>query len=577
MSTQNSTAVNITGGAYNGTIGASTPAAGSFSTLTRGVVSDTEFTYLDGVTGPIQTQINGRQPLDPDLTTLSALGNWKIPYSNAVGAIVALDNGSAGQYLTWTGSAYGWGSPLVTGGAASFSSLIVGSVDNTEFGYLNGVTSNLQTQLNTKQATGAALTALTSAGMGTNGQVLTTTGAAFSWSSAGTGGVSSTGTIVDNGIALFSGTGGALIKSSGVTISGDSISTPQGATGGQVTLKEASGGGSEYRAIRAPTSLSDNVVFLLPSAAPTANQILLFGAPSSSISTLTFGSIASPLSVSGSSVTIADGAIGVAKINATGTPSSSTYLRGDGTWSTAAGDGGGVADSLANAYINWNSSSGGDMILNKPTILAPAGSDNQIQYKSGSALAAIPGLGFNATDNSLTLPGMIKWGAGSGQAAFNVMNDNAYTPADNVIEQGDTYFDNTLGHYRWYRAADTTWVSIPNSSDTQTYAFQLQAVTTASDILLWRPVRAIRITRVDCYASADNVVGVLSQCLTNNVTSCTAVDTTDWTVTNSTSGFSVNSGLDNPNIAEGAWLKWVTTSVGSSGTNNLSCTVQYNE
>lgn len=38
--------------------------------------------------------------------------------------------------------------------------------------------------------------------------------------------------------------------------------------------------------------------------------------------------------------------VGVAEINATGTPSSSTYLRGDGTWSTPAGGGGGAVDSV---------------------------------------------------------------------------------------------------------------------------------------------------------------------------------------------------------------------------------------
>jgi len=40
--------------------------------------------------------------------------------------------------------------------------------------------------------------------------------------------------------------------------------------------------------------------------------------------------------------TIANGAVTVAKISATGTPSATTYLRGDGSWSTPAGGGGGT-------------------------------------------------------------------------------------------------------------------------------------------------------------------------------------------------------------------------------------------
>lgn len=38
--------------------------------------------------------------------------------------------------------------------------------------------------------------------------------------------------------------------------------------------------------------------------------------------------------------------VAISEVNATGTPSSSTYLRGDGTWSTPAGGGGGSVDSV---------------------------------------------------------------------------------------------------------------------------------------------------------------------------------------------------------------------------------------
>lgn len=43
-------------------------------------------------------------------------------------------------------------------------------------------------------------------------------------------------------------------------------------------------------------------------------------------------------------VVFADGSIPVSKIDATGTASGSTYLRGDGTWASVSGGGGGVAD-----------------------------------------------------------------------------------------------------------------------------------------------------------------------------------------------------------------------------------------
>lgn len=57
--------VAITGGTIDNTaIGSTTPAAGAFYTLERGSVSDTEFSYLDGLTGAIQGQLDGKQALD---------------------------------------------------------------------------------------------------------------------------------------------------------------------------------------------------------------------------------------------------------------------------------------------------------------------------------------------------------------------------------------------------------------------------------------------------------------------------------------------------------------------------------
>ncbi|MEY2701598.1 MAG: hypothetical protein RLY43_231, partial [Bacteroidota bacterium] len=51
--------ITATSGTIDGTvIGGTTPAAGTFTSLTRGDVSDTEFSYLNGVTSAIQTQFS---------------------------------------------------------------------------------------------------------------------------------------------------------------------------------------------------------------------------------------------------------------------------------------------------------------------------------------------------------------------------------------------------------------------------------------------------------------------------------------------------------------------------------------
>lgn len=46
--------------------------------LANGSVSNTEFQYLDGVTSALQTQLDGKQPLDADLTALAALSSTGI-------------------------------------------------------------------------------------------------------------------------------------------------------------------------------------------------------------------------------------------------------------------------------------------------------------------------------------------------------------------------------------------------------------------------------------------------------------------------------------------------------------------
>lgn len=79
------------------------------------------------------------------------------------------------------------------------------------------------------------------------------------------------------------------------------------------------------------------------------------------------------VSSSGATWTIDNGVVGVAKLSATGTPSSTTYLRGDNTWATV--------------------TSGG----------TPAGSNTQIQYNNSGAFGASAGLVYDDSAGSMTL------------------------------------------------------------------------------------------------------------------------------------------------------------------------------
>jgi hypothetical protein len=103
------------------------------SSLTVGDVSNTEFGYLDGVTSAIQTQINDKAPIN----NASFTGTFSAPSGTitstmiADGTIVNADINSSAA-IDWTKIA-----PSST-------------VSATELGYLDGVTSAIQTQLNNK-------------------------------------------------------------------------------------------------------------------------------------------------------------------------------------------------------------------------------------------------------------------------------------------------------------------------------------------------------------------------------------------------------------------------------------------
>jgi hypothetical protein len=116
-----------------------------------------------------------------------------------------------------------------------------------------------------------------------------------------------------------------------------------------------------------------------------------------------------------------------------------------------------------------------------------------------------------------------------------------------------------------------------NANRKQAFGFGWDnAATTDNNVVFADVPAAMTITKVLCIASADNVVGFLSECTPSDHGSCTRVDDSNWTFTNAATPVSYNSGFENPTIAAGASLKWFTVSAGTAN-NKFSCTVQYNE
>lgn len=119
--------------------------------LANGTVSNTEFQYLDGVTSAIQTQLNGKAATShthaiADVTSLQTTLDGKL---NAT-----ITAAATGEYIRYNGTA--WVDAVIAAGDLpaniSATKLADGTVDNTEFQYLNGVTSAIQTQLDGKAA-----------------------------------------------------------------------------------------------------------------------------------------------------------------------------------------------------------------------------------------------------------------------------------------------------------------------------------------------------------------------------------------------------------------------------------------
>lgn len=115
-----------------------------------GTVSNTVFGYLSGVTSAIQTQLDNKQPLSANLTAISGLTP-----TNA-------------QYIRGNGTTYVMSAIQASDLPSNIDATKIadGSVNNTTFQYLAGVTSAIQTQIDGKQPLNSNLTTLTTSTQG---------------------------------------------------------------------------------------------------------------------------------------------------------------------------------------------------------------------------------------------------------------------------------------------------------------------------------------------------------------------------------------------------------------------------
>jgi hypothetical protein len=127
--------------------------------IATGIITNTEYEYLNNLTGNIQTQLNGK-----------AASSHTHSASDIASGLLALARGGTNADLSATGGTANVLKQLTVGGAITVAALTAAempsgisatkigantNVSDTEYGYLDGVTSAIQTQLNAKQPRGS--------------------------------------------------------------------------------------------------------------------------------------------------------------------------------------------------------------------------------------------------------------------------------------------------------------------------------------------------------------------------------------------------------------------------------------
>ncbi len=146
--------------------------------IANGTVTSTEFQYLGSVTSDIQTQFTNKQPLDATLTALAAYSTNGIVTQTAADTFAGRTIvGTANEITVSNGDGVAGNPTLSLPTNINATKIADGSVTSTEFQYLGGVTSDIQTQFTNKQPLDSTLTAL--AAYNTNGMLAQTSADTF--------------------------------------------------------------------------------------------------------------------------------------------------------------------------------------------------------------------------------------------------------------------------------------------------------------------------------------------------------------------------------------------------------------
>lgn len=381
-----------------------------------GVVSNTEYSYLDGVTSAIQTQLNAKQSSDAFLTSIALLGTAadRMIYTTGVdtaaetpltaAARTVLDDATVAAMVDTLGGASSTGSgglvratspTLVTPALGTPSALVGTNISGTAASLEAGTV----TTINGKIVAGANVTL---SGAGTT---------ASPYSIAATGGGGGSGDVVgpasatDNAIARYDATTGKLIQNSAVLIA-DTTGVISGTQG--VTFTGATSGTTAL----IPTAIAGTTTLTLPAA---TDQLV----GRATTDTLTNKTLTSPVMTAPVLGTPASGTL----TNCTGLPLTGLATQAANTFNAngTAGAASPTAIALAASQLAGRGSAGNITAIALGTNLSMSG--NTLNASGGGG--SIDTQTFNSS-NTWTKPGSGTWafvqiwgGGGSGGSSIN--------------------------------------------------------------------------------------------------------------------------------------------------------------